>query len=316
MSDDYYRVLGITRNASQADVQKAYRKLARDYHPDLNPDDKSAKQKFQEVQRAFDVLSDADKRELYDRYGSAFESMGGDPRGGGTWRTAPGGFEEADLGDLLGERFADAGGGGFADLFRQFRSGSAQGGRGQRRTHRGSDLHHELPVPLQTVVLGGQANLTVRRSNGNIEKIAVKIPMGIEDGKKIRLRGQGERVDGAAMPGDILITVRVDVHPYFERRGCDLDVKIPVTLAEAALGAAIDIPAPRGTISLTVPPGSSTGTRLRVRGHGVARPDGTAGDLYAELQIALPPKLKAGDIELIQKLDQGHSFNPRCELTW
>jgi curved DNA-binding protein len=159
----------------------------------------------------------------------------------------------------------------------------------------------------------------VERPDGHVETLAVKIPAGISDGKKIRLRGQGGSAGGGT-PGDILITVHVAAHPWFTRHGNDLEVRLPVTLAEAALGAKVDVPTPRGTISLRVPPGASSGKRLRVKGHGVKTRDGEPGDLYAEIQIVLPASLDEESLELIKKLDErlqtGQPQNPRRELRW
>lgn len=325
MAADYYKTLGISRDASQADVQKAYRKLARKYHPDVNPDDKTAKQKFQEVQKAFDVLNDPSKRELYDRYGSSFESM----NAGGGQRTAPNwggtgggpqGFEDVDLSQFFGERNAGDPSGAFGDIFSHFRR--AGGGRSQRTTaqpRRGADVTAEVQIPFATAVQGGEVQLGIERDDGKSETIAVKIPHGIEDGKRIRLRGQGQAsARGAA--GDLLITVHVAPHPYFQRRGKHLDVKLPVTLGEAALGAKVDVPTPKGVIALRIPPGSSSGTKLRIKGHGVTPKEGEPGDLFAEVQIVLPKPLDEESLELIRKFDEhtggSQGTNPRRDLRW
>jgi DnaJ-class molecular chaperone len=176
-------------------------------------------------------------------------------------------------------------------------------------------LQNVLQIPFQTAVTGGDAQVTVQR-DGKLETIAVKIPPGIEEGQKIRLRGQGERAGPDAPPGDILIHVRVAPHPHFERRGKNLHVRVPVTLAEAVVGSKIDVPTPRGTIALSVPPGTSSGKKLRVKGHGVAGKDAPPGDLIAEIQIMLPPDLDADDWITIKKIDREHPLNPRSELRW
>lgn len=316
MDEDYYKVLGISRSASETEIQKAYRKLAREYHPDLNPDDKGAKSRFQAVQRAFDVLSDPNKRELYDRYGSSFESIGAGNQGGPQWHTTgrPGaGFEEVDINELLGGRFGD-GGGGFSDLFKQFTGGRSQPNRPSRS--RGQDVKHELAVPLKVAVTGGEAQLRVQRANGKAETISVKIPPGIADGNKIRLRGQGEQGGMHKRPGDLLITVRVTPHPCFEQRGNHLEIRVPVTLSEAMLGAMVDIPTPGGTISLKVPPGSSGGTRLRVKGHGVKSTSGEVGDLFAVLQVVLPEEITDEEREWAKNLAAKYPADPRAELEW
>ncbi len=318
MATDYYATLGVSRSAMPDEIQKAYRKLARKYHPDMNPDDATAKKKFQEVQAAFEVLSDAEKRKRYDQFGSEFESVGAGGGGPRTWRyttssgpqTYP--FDVNDLGDLFGRGGEDEGGGGFADLFKQF--GGARAGRRAARAARGNDLKHELTVPFATAVLGGQAALTVQRRDGDIETIKVKIPAGIDDGKKIRLRGQGEPGTGNGPAGDILLTIHVSPHPHFRRTGNRLDVRVPVTLAEAALGAKIDVPTPQGTIALTVPPNTSSGKKLRIKGHGIRTEP--PGDLFAEIQIVLPDKLSAEDRQTLADISARYPHNPRCELRW
>jgi len=325
MADDYYKTLGVRRDASQAEIQKAYRELARKLHPDLNPDDKTAKGKFQQVQKAFDVLNDQEKRELYDRYGSSFETIGaGGPQGrahwGGDFGGGPGGFsaENIDFSQFFGERFAEEPGGGFGDIFSHLRR-AAGGGGGRTASaarRRGANVTHELQIPFATAINGGEVQITVSRKSGKTETISVKIPVGIEDGKKIRIRGQGEPGPRRGTPGDILITIRVGKHPFFTRQGNHLHVKVPVTLAEAAVGAKVDIPTPRGVVSLTVPAGSSSGTRLRVKGHGVTPQKGPAGDLLAEIQIVLPKSLGEADRQLIRELDRRYSLDPRATLKW
>ncbi len=321
MASDHYATLGVSRTASAEDIQKAYRKLARKYHPDMNPDDATAKKKFQEVQSAFEILSDADKRKRYDQFGNDFDpaSAGGHPSG---WRyttsngpqTYP--YDVNDLNDLFGGGAGAEGGGGFADLFKQFNRG-----RGSRRAERppaarGNDLKHELTIPFASAVLGGEAALTVQRHDGNLESIQVKIPAGIEDGKKIRLRGQGEPGSGDASPGDILLTIRVSPHPQFRRTGNRLEVRVPITLAEAALGATVDVPTPHGTISLKVPPNTSSGKRLRIKGHGVRAASQPAGDLFAEIQIELPENLTEEESKQLADISNRYPQHPRSELRW
>jgi len=332
MPEDYYATLGINRSASAEEIQQAYRQLVRKYHPDVNPDDASAKKKFQRVQKAFDVLNDTQKRQLYDRYGSNFEAFAEGPgasgRGPGFGGAGPGfggpgtgghGFE-INLEDLFGPGAGAAGasgggGGGFADLFKHF---GGRGGSSKRQTvnKRGSNLQHELTIPFTTAVTGGEAQIAMHRANGRSETIQVKIPAGIDDGKKIRLRGQGEPAPGGGQAGDILIKVRVASHPYFRRKGKRLDVRVPVTLFEALHGAKIDVPTPQGTISLSIPPSTSSGTRLRVKGHGVVPQQGAPGDLFAEIQIVLPKKLDNADREKLVIIAKKYPDNPRTTLRW
>ncbi|MBX7168740.1 MAG: J domain-containing protein [Pirellulales bacterium] len=331
MADDYYQVLELKRDAQPADIQKAYRRLARKYHPDLHPDDKEAKRKFQDVQKAFEVLNDPKKRELYDRYGASFEQMGqpgpGGPGGGTyTWTGGfPGGgagggsFEDVDLSQFFGERFAGGGAAGIGDLFGQFKR--ASGGRGRRRAPateelRGADVRYEYEIPFQTSITGGEVTLSLERPDGRVEKLAVKIPAGIEEGKTIRLRGQGDPSPTGGPAGDLLLKVRVAAHPHFHRRGQNLHVKLPVSLAEAAAGGKVDVPTPRGVVSLRIPPGSTSGTRLRIKGHGVAAAGAAPGDLFAELLIALPRGLDDDDREALRRIAEKHPGDIRQELHW
>ncbi|MBC8872015.1 MAG: J domain-containing protein [Planctomycetes bacterium] len=314
MAEDYYKILGVKRNASQEDIQKAYRKLAREHHPDMNPDDKSAKEKFQKIQQAYGVLNDPEKRESYNRYGDAFESVGGG-QGWQSFHGGPQGFQDIDIGQIFGQAGGGGSSGGFEDILRQFTGGSAHRGRRQRTRVRGEDLHHALRIPFNTAIIGGQAQLSVRRPSGKTETITITIPPGAEDGGKMRLRGQGEPSPSGGPTGDLLITVHVAEHPYFRRRGKNLEVSVPVTLAEAALGAKIDVPTPKGEISLTVPPGTSSGKRLRLKGMGVPGKNGT-GDLYAELQIMLPESIDDESAEMVRHFDQQHPLNPRSDLRW
>lgn len=326
MAEDYYKTLGVSRGAAADEIQKAYRKLARKYHPDLNPDDKTAQKKFKEVQRAYDVLSDDKQRKLYDQFGPDFEQIaqGGGPQWSGQ---APPGFEGFDFGHVF------TGGGGAAgpmppeleELLRQFTGGGGGfqfGGTTRRRGRRtpaqpGADVQHTIEIPFRTAVTGGEVSLRLVRPGRKAETIAVKIPTGIEDGKTIRLRGQGEPSPNDGPPGDLLVTVRVQPHASFRRDGLDLIVRVPVTLAEAALGAKVDVPAPQGEISLKVPPGTPSGTRLRAKGQGIKKPDGTTGDLYAEIHIALPKQIDEPSAELIRQLDARlKQRNPRADLEW
>jgi len=318
MSEDYYATLGLRKGASSDEIQKAYRDQARKFHPDLNPNDDSAKAKFQSIQKAYEVLNDPEKREMYDQYGSNYEQVGG--QGGWQGQSRGGGpsFDDIDLSQFFGEgaaRGGGFGGGGFSDLFRQFTGRSGERKQGPQR---GADLQHELQVPFRTAVAGGEAQITIRRKSGKVETLNVKIPAGIEDGKKIRLRGQGEPSPGGGATGDILITVQVAPHPFFQRVGNDLIARVPITLSEAVLGGKVDIPTPKGTITLTVPAGSSSGKRLRVRGHGVASKDKT-GDLYAELQIVIPENLDNLDADAkraLTMLESAYGEEPRRSLLW
>jgi curved DNA-binding protein len=312
MSDDHYQTLGVPRTASADEIHKAYRDLARKYHPDLHPDDASAKEKFKKVQAAFDVLKDPSKREMYDRYGSAFE--GAVPGGGGGWAGGggpfpggpfPGGGGEIDLESLFG------GGGGFAEMF-----GGGRRAKQRRRTAAvpGEDITAEIRIPFRLAIDGGSTDVRVDRG-GKGETISVKIPQGLPDGARMRLRGQGLPGSGGGPAGDLLLVVHVDAHPVFRRDGDTLEVKLPVSLAEAIDGAKVDLPTPWGTIALKIPPRTSSGRKLRAQGMGVRHANGTAGDLIAEVQVMLPADIEPGLADAIRASAAGEG-NPRDQLRW
>lgn len=315
MAQDYYKTLEVSRTASAEEIQKAHRKLARKYHPDLNPDDKAAQKKFKEIQQAYDTLNDPEKRKLYDQFGDQYEQVAAGRAGGGA---GPGGFGFEDIfqgGSPEGFQF----GGDLGDLFKQFTGGGAAGGARERGRARGpvpgSDLNAELTVPFNTAVLGGQATINVQRG-GKQESLQVKVPAGVESGKKIRLRGQGEPSPNGGPAGDLLITITVANHPYFKRVGQNLEVRLPVTLGEAAMGAKVDLPTPGGIMSLKIPAASSSGKRLRVKGQGVRDSSGGAGDLYVELQIKLPEQLDDESRQAIEHIERLYTEAPRAGLIW
>ncbi len=322
---DPYKVLGVGRGASQSEIQKAYRELARKYHPDLHPEDKDATKKFQEVQQAFEILNNPEKREIYDRYGSDFDPTAGRRSPGGdytyTWTSGSegfGGFEDI-FGQFFGDRFGPGGGeaGDLGDLFDQFQRSSGRT-RSTTRSVRGQNIETEISIPFTTAIMGGEYQLRVRQASGKVETIRLKIPPGIEDGKKLRLKGQGEPGVGKAKAGDLLVTVHVEPHPCFQRRGNNLYVEVPVSLSEAAGGTKIDIPTPRGPVSLRIPAGVSSGQKLRIPGYGVpAHGHQPAGDLYAEVQIVLPKNLTESELQMLRQIDQAHPQpDLRAHLYW
>ncbi len=319
MTQDYYATLGVSKSATQNELQKAYRKLARKYHPDLNPDDKAAQQKFKDIQLAYDVLNDAEKRKLYDQFGPEFERAGSSPFAGG------GGASSRGYEDIFG---GGAGPGGFqfdgdlGDLFKQFTGGGGASRRGRARTPtKGRDLNAEQTVPFNSAVLGGEASISIRRED-KLESLQLKIPPGIESGKKMRLRGQGEPSPDGGPPGDLILTLTVASHPYFKRQGQNLELRLPITLGDAALGGKVDVPTPGGIVSLKIPPGSNTGRRLRVTGQGVRSATGEAGDLFVELQVKLPDTFAspAGMSEesrkAIEHIESLYSGNERGKIVW
>ena len=323
MAEDYYELLKVSRTASADEIQKAYRKLARKYHPDLHADKsdrekEQAKQKFQQIQQAYDVLNDPQKREMYDQFGPGFESATGgggpNPFAGGN----PFGNMDIDLSQIFGAAGAPGGGqgqnpgGGFENLFRHF---GGQGAAPPQPTA-GKDVEQEITVPFNTAVMGGEHQLSLQRRDGKVDTITVKIPAGIEDLKKIRLRGQGEIGGPGGKRGDLLIKVRVAKHPVYSREGNNLKITVPVTLKEAIFGAKIDVPTPMGTVAVTIPERSSNGKTLRLKGLGIQSGNLT-GDLLVRLQIDFPEEISDSDAKILGSLS-GDWEDPsiRDDLKW
>ena len=298
---DYYEALGVPRDASSDDIRQAYRKLARKYHPDVNKEP-DAEDRFKEISEAYEVLRDPEKRERYDRLGAnwkAGEDVSGAAGFGGFGQQ--GGFEDVRVDFGTG----GFGGGDFSDFFESFFSGS----RGRRRTAgfdgfstRGSDQEATLEVTLEEAAAGG----TRRMSLADGRSYAVKIPAGVRDGQLIRLSGEGGEGVGGGPAGDLLLRVRIKPHPRFKVRDRDLYVTLPLTPWEAALGASIEVPTLTGTTQVKVPPGSSSGRRLRLRGQGLP-----GGDLYATVSIKVPKTLSKKERDLFEELAKVSTFNPR-----
>jgi len=293
MPRDYYEVLGVKRDANEEAIKRAYRKLAREHHPDRNPGDKQAEARFKEVQEAYDVLGDKEKRAQYDQFG--FDGPPGWPNGvpGGGGGSFGQGIEIPPGGIDLGEILFGGGMGGFGQRSRT--------GRGGRRPPPREPIRHELAIPFETAVLGGTMSLSV-----NGRAIDVTIPVGVEEGKPLRLQGQGP--DGA----DLHLIIRINPHPFFKREGNNLVISAPVTIAEEVLGAKIDVPTLDGTmLTVKVPPGTSSGARLRLRGKGVK-----GGDQYVEIKIVAPPSVDERSRELMEEFAQRNSFLPRSGPPW
>ncbi len=321
MAEDLYQTLGVARDASKDDIQKSYRKLARKYHPDLNQGDEQASQKFKRVQEAYDVLSDEEKRAAYDRYGADFERM----RTGGFNPNSAGGasFEGLDIEQIFRSSGGKGGGGfenGFSDFFEQMFAGGGGGAGTQRRRSAapptpGKNIRHEIEIPFAKSINGGTTEFVLRTTTES-NKLSVNIPAGIESGAKMRLRGKGEPSGSGGPAGDLILVVNVSDHPYFRRLGQNLELTLSITLREAALGAKIDVPTPTSTIALMVPPCSSSGRKLRLRGQGVPGRGGGRGDLIVQLQIVLPPTLDAEAQAMIEKIDDNNPTLARENLAW
>lgn len=307
-ANDYYKTLGVSRDASADDIRKAYKKLVRKYHPDVNPNNKDAVEKFKQVQEAMDVLGDADKKANYDRFGTAFPGGGG-PRTQ-TWGGPGGGAGPIDLGDLFGGQIdlGDLLGGAFGQ-------GAGGGGRQARRPRKGSDVQVEIDVPFQVAVEGGSHEVVLNRG-GKTERLAIKIPPGVDSGSVIRLAGQGEPGPGGGPAGDLLVTIHAAAHPWFRREGNNLLVDVPLSITEAALGAKVDVPTlSEGKVTLTIPAGTSSGAKLRLKGKGVFdRTTKERGDQFVVVKIVVPKKLSARAKELLTELAEAAPQSVRADL--
>jgi curved DNA-binding protein len=302
---DYYKVLGVSREASADEIRKAHRKLSRKYHPDMRPNDQEAVEKFKQIQTAFDVIGDPEKREQYDRYGAAFGQRAAGPRGRAQAGGAPFGGGPVDFKDLFGGQFE------FGDLF----GGGAGRAERTQRARQGNDVKLDIEVPFQIAVEGGNHELQLQR-NGKPERLTVKIPAGVETGSVIRLAGQGEPGRNGGPTGDLLITIHAMPHPFFRREGNNLLLELPLTITEAGLGAKIDVPTlAEGTVTLTIPPGTSSGTKLRLRGKGALdRQTKNRGDQFVVIKIVVPPKLSSAAQDLLKQFGEIVPQSPRQGL--
>jgi molecular chaperone DnaJ len=351
-----YDSLGVPKSASADEIKKAYRKLAREYHPDRNPGDESAEERFKEVQTAYDLLSDPEKRKQYDTFGA--NGAAGGFGGGANFN-----FDIGDLGDLFGGLFG----------------GRRGGGRTQRQAVRGADIEAVVNLSFEDSLRGIETKIPIEvdapcrecggsgaqpgtapiicpecngrgvkvesqglfglsqpcprcRGNGTViekpcptchgtgrqrrtKRYTVRIPAGVKDGTRIRLKGKGEPGQNGGPPGDLNVVTRVAESPLYERRGADLVVNVPVTYAEAALGAKVEVPTPEGPVSLKVPAGSEDGKLLRIRGRGAPKLGGSGrGDVLARVRISVPKKLTKREREAIEELQKAERGNPRERL--
>lgn len=289
-----YDVLEVSPDASRDEIRRAFRKLARRYHPDRNPDDAEAERRFKEVNAAHEVLSDPEKRKLYDEFGQDALRAGFDADRARAWRQA--GAGHGPMGGFGGADF-DMG-----DIFEELFGGSFRGARA------GRSIQSEITVDFHTAARGGERDL--RFADGR--SLTVRIPPGVRDGESLRLRGQGEPGPGGA--GDLVLTVRVTPHPVFRREGDDLHLVLPVTVAEAVLGATLEVPTLDGSVKLKIPPGSQSGRRLRLRGKGIARRGRPPGDLYAELSVRVPEAVDDRVREALEALDDAYEGDVRADL--
>jgi curved DNA-binding protein len=307
---DYYETLGVSKTASEDEIKSAFRKLARKYHPDVAKDKAAAEEKFKQINEAYEVLSDPEKRRKYDELGANWNQPGGFQPPPGSRGAPPGGFEWA--GGDGGVEF-EFGGTGFSDFFETFFGGgrgrSAFGGFGQRTAtaERGSDVEADIMVTLEEALQGSTRQVSLRRAGANkVETYQVKIPRGVHEGQRIRLAGQGEAGAAGGKSGDLFLRVRLAKHPEFSIEGSDLVHEVKIEPWQAVLGDNLEVPTLDGSVRLKVPAGSQGGQRFRLRGRGLPNASGTRGDLYVEVQIRVPKKLGEREHEIWQQLADLH----------
>jgi DnaJ-class molecular chaperone len=311
MAQDPYEILGLKRDATEAEIRAAYRKLAKKFHPDLNPGKPEAAERFKAINQANDILSDKDKRAKYDR--GEIDAAGNEtPRArpfyreyadaGGQQHYGTGEWSEAEnLEDILAQAFGGTGGGAgpFAGFGRRQRGGRTFSMRGQ-------DAHYSLTISFLDAANGTTRRITLPDG----KTLDVRIPHGVRDGHVLRLKGQGHPGIGDGPPGDALVEVTIAPHPYFRREGDDIVVELPVTLKEAVLGASLEVPTIKGRVRVTVPPGSGTGTRLRLRGRGI----GPNGHQYVALKVVQPPGDEPELAAFLRDWKPRQAFNPRAGM--
>ncbi len=283
---DYYEILGVDRNATDAEIKKAYRKLARQYHPDINPGNKDAEARFKEINEAYEVLSDKEKRAKYDRFGRDWQRYQNMP----------------DFGDFGVGGF---GAGDFADIFETLFGGGRGGRSSVTYRTKGQDIEQSVDITLEEAFNGTQRTLQIQSSNGAMRSITVKIPPGVDNGSRVRISGEGAPGMGGGPRGDLYLVINVLPHSRFERRGDDLYVRTPVDLYTMLLGGEVKVPVMGGkTVTLKVPAGTQNGKVMRISGQGMPRlrDPHTRGDMYVTLDVSLPASLSPRERELVEQL--------------
>ncbi|RIJ41747.1 DnaJ C-terminal domain-containing protein [Pontibacter oryzae] len=299
---DYYKILGVDKKASQAEIKKAYRALAKKYHPDKNKDNPQAEEKFKDISEAYEVLGDQEKRQQYEQLGANWRQFqqhgGGYGRPGGQQRGGyQGGFSESDLHDMFG----GGGGGGFSDFFQQFFGGAAGGGfGGQRaRTSKRQDYQADMEITLHEAFTG-----TSRLLNVNNQQLRITTKPGVADGQVLRINGKGAPGPAGGMPGDLYINIHIKPDPAFKRQGDDLTTTLPLDMYTAILGGDAQVNTMTGALKLKIPAGTQSGKKLRLRGKGMPKygEPNQHGDLYVKIDVTLPTAISSEERALLEKL--------------
>ena len=306
---DPYTVLGVPRSATQDQIKKAYRDLARKHHPDMNQGDKASEEKFKEIQLAYETLSDPEKKKTYDMFGTS--GFGGQRAGGGSYRQYSRGFPDID--EIFKDIFSQGGG--------AYGTGGARGNFGdvfdfnnvRQQPRRPKNIQHTVTLDFETAVKGGEKELLVKSPESGTKKITVKIPAGVKTGSKVRLPGKGEQIN--SMAGDLILEIKVLSHPVFKRENDDIYIDVPLTVYEAALGTLIDVPTIESPVKLTIPPGVGSGTKMRLKEKGVRNPKtGRRGDQFVVVQIAMPEESGEQMKKLMDEFKEKYPYDPRKKL--
>ena len=313
---DYYKTLGVSKSATKDEIKKAYRDLARKYHPDLNPDDKSAEEKFKTIQEAYEVLYDDQKRQQYDTFGDMnFKNQAGGQGFSGTYHFSGDipSFEEI-FKDVFGFGGSRRQGGRSSDPFSDIFSGFTGGAYKQ---HSVRNTEHTIAIDFYTAINGGTKDLTINsldnKGKKTSEKISVKIPQGVNDGAKIRVKGKGEQARGKR--GDLILKVKVKPHKLFTREKDNISIELPITFYEAALGTAVEVPTIDGKAKVVIPKGVQNGSKLRMKNKGVKNlKTKKTGDQYVIIKVVMPKKISSEALKQIEDISKTDSYNPRKDL--
>lgn len=310
---DFYSILGVARTATPEELKKAYRKLAMQYHPDKNPGDKKAEEKFKEISEAYDTLSDAKKREMYDQFGHA-GSQGFGGAGGPFGGAGAGGFGGFGGGGQGGDPFQDIFGDVFGDIFGAGRGAPGAGPRGRRPQTKGADLRYTLSISFEDSALGCEKVISFMRQRGGKEesaKLSVNVPAGVKEGQRLKLAGEGDSALGGNHPGDLYVIIAIQEHAVFKRSENDVTLDLPIIYTDAILGTNIEVPTLTGKAMIRIPPGTHSGQTFRLKGKGFPKLGGFgSGDMLVRILVDTPHNISSRQKELVEELSKSTEVTP------